>query len=341
MLKIFYLCVFLCGCGKDFSQTHKNQSTSKLNGVSHTLLLKTPLSRDIELLPLKGQVLKTKKLWSGDSWPLNRGAINFRWNSPLKESFNYLSPTTRELQNIPLDTLKRLSPAEKYDLYLGRYDYPLKYEVDILARTGGHNWEGLCHGWAAATLNHESPQEKILLNPDGLEIPFGSSDIKALLSYAYSKIILSSDQTLGKRCETNGLFEDHCDNDLTALNFHLVLTNRLGLRGESFVADIERFKEVWNHPISAYTSTIIKKNRNSVTFRTTLTYLDLIKENSWKETPNIFSYLTVEYELDLNRKGQLTKGRWLSEARPDFLWITEDEEVFTGYFEKMKNLVSK
>ncbi len=157
MTKILLIGLFLLGgCGKPITEKNepKKFQNAIMQGVSEDLILDINMSLNFDLLPLSGETRDKEKFWSGDSWRLSRGAINFRWNSSEQESFNYLSPTSREASVMSQDELKKLSPAEKYDLLMGRYDYPLKYEVDSLSRTVVESWEGLCHGWAGASLNH-------------------------------------------------------------------------------------------------------------------------------------------------------------------------------------------
>ena len=336
------LLFLLVSCGKPIVDKKEslNKSVSALHaGISEGILLETPMSQNFDYLPLKGELKSKNKYWSGDSWRLDKGAINLRWNSPLKEGFNYLSPGARQAFTYPKKMLEELSPAEKYDLYMGRYDYPLKWEVDFLARSGSLSWEGLCHGWAGATINHPEPSPKILTNPDGVEIPFGSSDIKALLSWAYSKVLIKNEESLGKRCEDDGDYEsdyhENCNDDLSALSFHVVLTNKIGLRSQPIIADMDRFKEVWNHPILSYSSTIEKMvsaphGRTGI-IKTQMVYLDVIEKNSWEKHPPIKSKMTVRYELKIDKGGNIIKGRWLSRERPDFLWTIKEQTQFEGY----------
>lgn len=347
MTKILIIGLFLLGgCGKPITEKNepKKFQNALMQGVSEELILDVNMSLNFDLLPLNGETRDKEKFWSGDSWRLSRGAINFRWNSPQGESFNYLSPTSREASVMTLEQLKKLSPAEKYDLLMGRYDYPLKYEVDSLARSGVESWEGLCHGWAGASLNHEEPKAKVMTNPDGIQIPFGVSDIKALLTYSYSKILIGENQAAGKRCEDENLIEnENCDDDLSAVAFHAVLTNKLGLRGESFIADVDRYKEVWNHPIIAFESSL-NSMVSTVTGRTAiittkLSYIDVVERNSWESLPDVVSYMTVKYQINMDKTGNMVSGRWISRERPDFLWTVTKAETFSGYLSEVKTLL--
>lgn len=345
MRKVLLLLLFIVSCGKPITEEKlTRRSVSALHdGVSEEILLDTTMSLNFDYLPLEGELLSQGKFWSGDSWRLDRGAINIRWNSTEQEGFNYFSPTFREAFTYPKHLMERLSPAEKYDLYMGRYDYPLRWEVDSAARSGTEAWEGLCHGWAGATINHPEPSPKIMVNPDGVEIPFGASDIKALLSWAYSKALIKENESLGKRCDEEDSFHDNCDDDLSALSFHVVLANKIGLRSQAVIADVDRYKEVWNHPILSYKSTVELERKTTkgriVVISTQMTYLDVVEKNSWEKHPPVKSKMRVRYSLTIDKEGNIIKGSWLSRERPDFLWTIQEIENFDGYLSGIKDLL--
>lgn len=345
MSKAILLLLFVVSCGKPITEEKETfRSVSALHdGISEEILLDTTMSLNFDYLPLEGELITKGKFWSGDSWRLDKGAINIRWNSQEQEGFSYFSPTSREAFTYPKHLMERLSPAEKYDLYMGRYDYPLRWEVDLMARSGTESWEGLCHGWAGATINHPEPSPKIMVNPDGVEIPFGSSDIKALLSWAYSKALIKENEALGKRCDEENSFHDNCDDDLSALSFHVVLANKIGLRSQPLIADVDRYKEVWNHPILSYKSTVetmisTRAGRIAV-IKTEMIYLDVVEKNSWNKHPPVKSKMTVRYRLTIDKEGNITKGRWLSRERPDFLWTIQEIDNFDGYLSGIKDLL--
>lgn len=336
---------FLTACGKPITEekAYSYSQNALHEGISTEILLDINMSLNFDYLPLKGELKSKGKFWSGDSWRLDKGAINYRWNSPGQEGFNYHSPGSREAFTYPRSMLEKLSPAEKYDLYMGRYDYPLKWEVDRVARSGTLSWEGLCHGWAGASINHPEPEPRVMTNPDGVEIPFGSSDIKALLTWAYSKVIIRPEDSLGKRCEGNDFSHEYCDNDLSALSFHVVLTNKLGLRSQPIIADMDRYKEVWNHPILSYESTIEKMvsspTGRTAIIKTEMIYLDVLAQNSWEKHPSVRSRMTTRYKLEIDKRGNITKGRWLSRERPDFLWTVKEQENFPGYLSGIMDMI--
>lgn len=313
------LLAFMWSCGKPITESEKSDAPAGTSEIRESKIFETSVYHNFYLLPLSGFVREGDHFWTGDSWSFNSGSINKRWYSHEKETN---SPTYRQILSMTEESLRELSPAEKYDLLRGRYDFPLVEEVRQLPIKGAQDWEGLCHGWAGATVNHPEPRPKIVTNTDGLLIPFGSSDIKALLSWAYSKALLSENDILGKRCEGEiNTIEDFCEDDLSAMNFHLALANLVGLRGKSLIADIERGKAVWNHPIISYSSKITGRYQGrKLIIKTTLNYLEVSPQNSWEKQPRIYSKVTLTYGLDLNKEGNITSGEWISNERPDFIW---------------------
>ena len=138
---------------------------------SSPLRMNKNFQKKFSSLPLFGQATGNRKYWSSYYWPLNKGNINYRWNSVEPIGFNLKSPDKEEVLRMGFKELKSLSPSEKFDLFLGKYKYPLKQKVSKRTSPTRKDWEGICHGWAMATLNHNEPYEKIMTNPDGVRYP--------------------------------------------------------------------------------------------------------------------------------------------------------------------------
>lgn len=302
-------------------------------------------------LPLMGVVADQDKYWSNDYWPKNKGGINYRWNATHPTGFNLRSPTQEEARSMSATELAALAPTEKLDLLSSNYDYPLKREVARYAYPSAPSWEGICNGWAEAAHNHKEPLPMTVRNPDGIDIPFGSSDIKALLSWYYARKYADGYARIGSRCEEK---DDSCVDDLNAGAFHLVLANRLGLHGEGFVADIDRGKEVWNHLTYSYYSSVLYDNlrphwysapgtKKVMRVRTVVNYVFLLAQNSWEPvlgTPaQKLSSRTYEYYLDIDAWGRIIGGDWISFQRPDFLWTSSRTMAFTGNMARLGDLV--
>lgn len=321
---------------------------------SNPRIMNPNFEKKFSKLPLEGEVSSKTRYWSSDYWPLNKGNINIRWYSQNPVGFNLTSPTKEEALKMSQEELKALAPSEKFDLLRGSYDYPLRKEVERRSSPRRRDWEGICHGWAMAALNHAEPVPRVLRNPDGLQVPFGSSDIKALLSYYYAyKFDPRTTHQMGKRC--NGRRNCYRE-DLNAGAFHVVLANRIGLEGLGFIADIEHRNEVWNQVVTDYSSEVIEKDlkplkdsakgtKRVVRLKTKMRVAFNIKANSWdlaNGTPlQTFKDLDYEYDLDLGSEDKIIGGKWRSKVRPDFLWLVENDSPFGGDFGPLNRLLIK
>ena len=321
------------------------------SSVSDPLIMSSSFETRFYALPMEGMVKYQTRFWSGDYWALNKGNIDRRWNA--QGSMLSVRPPTREqVRKMSSSELAQLSPAEKFDLLNGLYHYPLKTEVRKISNPNARDWEGICHGWAPASMNHNEPTPKTLLNPDGVSIPFGSSDIKALLSYFYAyPYYVENTRQVGRRCYGGRTNPDQdCKQDLNAGAFHIVLTNKIALENSGLIADMDRWQQVWNHPIIGYETKIQGEQRGgrsgaapgtvrTIRVKTNITYLDETG-NSWERVRPKTQTQSLEYFLELNAQGTIIGGEWRFLARPDFLWLKEAPYVFTGMFYRLKELLN-
>lgn len=327
-------------------------------GFSSPDIMASGFTNDMKSLPLEGSVQIGPRAWSGHYWPSREGGINVRWNTPEREGFKYKSPSKEQVRSMSLEQLATLSPSEKYDLYTGKYDYPMKELAATAARRSAPDWAGICHGWAPATLNHNEPTPKVLTNPDGIQIPFGSSDIKALLSYYYAfHHETETSHQIGLRCFFGRWMggAKACQEDLNAGAFHVVISNMLGLRKEGFMADVDRFKEVWNQPIVGFKSTILadnlKPSKNAadkavkeMKVATDFFYVDEVDHVTWDVVHGTKEQLIAKrsytYRLEIDANGKIVGGEWESEDRPDFLWNKEKATSFEGILSHLPELLN-
>jgi hypothetical protein len=318
-------------------------------------IMNSNFEKHFSRLPRVAEVKDPHRFWSSDYWPRNRGGINYRWNSSTPRGFNYSSPTRSRALTMTQSQLRALAPSEKWDLFIGRYDYPLKREVASYASPSRPSWEGICDGWSGAALNHDEPTAKVLTNPDGIKIPFGSSDIKALLSWYYARKFADGNSQMGRRCRGGATSSYKCTNDLNAGAFHIVLANKVGLEGRSFIADIERLSQVWNHIPYNYQSTVLYSNLRPratsapgtvrlMRIKTIVNYVWLLDKNSWNPVLGTedqkLKARTYEYYLDMDRNGVIIGGDWISTQRPDFLWLSRRASSFSGMFQQLPELLN-
>lgn len=281
MRSIFFYLALLC-------LFISSKSFSAFNSANNPENMDLEYKAKFSELPLKGSL--TKRPWSGDYWSTYKGGTTYRWGAKTQiesDKWNYKLPVMSELKD---ENIRHLSPAEKYDLFLGNTDFDYtNYERE---RTGitktfpwsenydsEHKiplWEGLCHAWAPATLVYDNPRSVVMTGALGHTIEFGASDIKALLSgfvdFNFSKI---ESVGIGSRCNfsfkelekkykageitkeeyLSKINSSECS-DTNAGAFHVVLTNQIALKDEGFVIDITRDAEVWNQAVYSFESKV-------------------------------------------------------------------------------------
>lgn len=243
---------------------------------------KTSMITSFDELPPAATLADNRYSWSESYWPSNKGGIAYRWSHPDPQPFKYKLHTKEELKSMSSSQISQLSPSELYDIAQGDYNYTLTRKVLNKFSPRDLWWEGICHGWAQAAANYPEPAPVTLKNRDGISVPFGSSDVKALLAHHEAYNYGGTFGFVGKRCRVRGKVpgeEDARDGnlpipteeefnsadcrDVNAGAFHIVLANLIGIHSRSFVADIDRMNDVWNQPIYGYSSSV--KNEEAVT----------------------------------------------------------------------------
>jgi hypothetical protein len=329
----------------------------------------TNMVLQVDQLPLSGKLSDSRLAWSESYWPSNKGGIAYRWNHPNPQPFKFRLHTKEELRRMNQEELGQLSPAELYDISQSDYSYGLTKKVLSLYNTRDLWWEGICHGWAQAAANYPEPSPIIMTNRDGIRVPFGASDVKALLAMHDAYNFRGAPSAfVGQRCKVNGKVEGEGDErdrfpnppsyedanspeckDVNAGTFHLVLTNMIGIHSKSFVADIDRFNDVWNQPIHSYSSRILGEENvgsedtsrgvvKKLRVKTKMVYGEELKfytpeleaqghRNFVSKRPvtgtvhQEFRHKNYEYILEIGQGDKIIGGTWVTETRPDFMWI--------------------
>jgi len=161
-------------------------------------------------LPQTAELSKEHTPWSDSYWLKQRGAFSYRWRNFQSVDVNQ---TTTAVQREALffnnhfyskaellkmkDTdegraiIDTLSPMEKYDIFIGDYNYALakKYLSGNGNGPGRASWEGYCHAWAPVASHYSEPAPVTVTNADGVTVDFGSGDVKALLVANYHEIM--------------------------------------------------------------------------------------------------------------------------------------------------------
>jgi hypothetical protein len=333
MIRWIALVLISVSCGPAKKLPEYKSSEVKLLDSSH--------EKDFTLLPSEGSSSKT--FWSGSEWSREKALINWRWNSPMNETIDYSSPYQIELFLMTQEELAALSPAEKFDLLMGRYDFPLKEEVY------GNLKKPFDPAYATqiASLFHSEPKIKLVTNRDGLSIPFGASDIKALLAYHYghkSPPIIGD--AIGKVCH-----EDGCSGDLDAGTFHVTLANIVGRKRKAIFVDIDSNETTEAGLVVKYKSSVSEEflaedkappgSTKVIKILNQVSFLESLPEPRWEETGANYIMKEFSYYLYLNLKNEIIGGKWASSKRPDFLWVIKRETEFSDLLEGMEQLLTE
>lgn len=334
-------------------------------------IMKIKMNYLLNELPLAAKVQDERLGWSETYWPANKGGVAFRWNSNDPQPFKYKLLSKQDLSKMSEKELEQLSPSELYDISQGDYNYTLTKKVLSSNSPKDLWWEGICHGWSLAASLYPEPKKVIVTNKDGIKVPFGSSDIKGLLSLHEAYNSTGYYVRVGDRCKVRGkvvgeeMPEDgvvirpssrdanksECQ-DVNAGSFHLILTNMIGINSQGFVADVDRYNDVWNQPVTSYESKIIREwdvNGNGVSrkvqIETQMSYgeelvfysaeevakgtLGFVSKDPVTGTPaQTFTTKRYEYVLELDRDGRVIGGEWITETRPDMLWLKAKNKAF-------------
>ena len=350
----------LVSCGNSKNVPNFSELQEEWNNQNHPRQMRQNYNYNFSDLPLSGAIESIP--WPDTYWPSSNGGLAARWNDPDQDdNWKYELLDEQKARSADKETLDKLSPAEKYDIFIGSFGYSfVKYERER-NKPDDEGWFGLCHGWAPASYSFAEPKPITLVGPSGIAVPFGSSDIKGLLTFAQQHQRSSrSSVMLGERCNVD--LDDGSDNsnrpecnDTNPGAFHIVLANQLGILKKSFVADVTRDLQVWNQPIYGFESKIISETeeiypnaapgtKKIISIETQMKYV--VESGAQYEplvkSPENFSYFSsrqYKYTIELDANGKILGGEWenADQGRPDFLW-TQTPAPLTGYFAGLRTI---
>jgi len=345
------------------------------NPGNFNLIAKNKMDYRLTNLPLDGKLQNETIGWSEAFWPSNKGGIAYRWNHPDPQPFKYRLHTKEEILSMSEKELDQLSPAELYDI--SQSDYSFSLTKKVLNKTSPKDlwWEGICDGWAQAASNYPEPRKTVVTNKEGVKVPFGSSDVKALLAMHDAHNSKGQYVRVGRRCGVKGKVKGEwlspdgvvpevsekdanrpeC-RDVNAGSFHVVLTNMIGINSQAFVAEVDRYADVWNQPVTSYESQMHEevalsdldiKNGVSKKVRVTtkMTYAEELiywsqravdkgytnfvsKDPVTGTSSQEYSHKDYEYVLELDSFGNIIGGEWITESRPDMIWMKGRDPQF-------------
>lgn len=301
-----------------------------------------PLERNLSALSKLGDSarLDLKNVpWSDAPWSAVSGGILNRYKREditPEERSKKRGLNLGELQRIPKERLSReielQSPAEIFDLKRGLALYPLSNEIrrQLTLLSPAAFDEKMNFGWAAASTMMREPralEEHTFRIPPNLtaHVKVASSDVKGLISYYFGAKVpnLVKIAKVGSRC--HGASDAGCKR-IDPASFHILLTNTIKTEGKSFVIDIDQGATVDYRPIAGYTSDIRKnEDADSTRIFTVKTSVETVRRRAPQIEPYGFYNLDTEkvdyeYTLEVDAKGNIVRGDWISEKRPEFAW---------------------
>lgn len=234
-------------------------------------------------------------------------------------------------------------------------------------------------GWAAASLFEPQPVQSVAVNG----VDFLPADIASLAALTYQGRFKM--QRIGLRCNKDDADFDaygrptnddpECK-DTNPGTYHLLLTNYLGLRGQSFVEDRTFDDEVWNQPVSGYEVTNAVQDNFGVRRlkEIDLARAQLLAENdplsataaryyevevdvdfvgeaaAGYDVPVSSDYIQTEhysYVLEVDGYGKIVGGAWAGDSKekhPDFIWSPTSaprSKIYGMRYATIKDLLEK
>ena len=227
-------------------------------------LFSDELEYKLAILPEEGEA--TRIPWAGSYWPVYQDSINKRWDGD--ES---LSPAAKYGEAFGVEDIEdQVSEHHGIDKYKSRTACKETSDCDsakaesCAIREGEEDgyciptWWGICHAWAPVAIMEAEPEQPVTRN--GVE--FKVNDIKALATLSYNRTF---SKFVSLRCNENDSADeieydeynrptgdDEECRDTNPGTYHILLTNYLGMKGESFVEDRTMDYQVWNQPLRGY-----------------------------------------------------------------------------------------
>jgi hypothetical protein len=340
------------------------QQAERWSGQDAPSLFSSTLNYKFADLPLQGEAARIP--WAGSYWPVSRDGINDRWDVSSD------APSTKYGKAFNVSGVEdAVSRANGVDSQKNRTSCTAATAASVCKSNIGEecairagqtvgrcipSWFGICHAWAPAAILMPEPKFPVTRNG----VTFQVNDLKALASLVHEGV---ENRFVSLRCDLddNGTaikFDEHgrpvanACRDSNAGSFHVLISNYLGLQGQSFVFDRTYDDEVWNQPLRGYnvlqsrevdineahrllgvsgTPTIYKFNDQAKKFRYIQVDVSYISESDSATDGNLADHIDdytasdrYEYILELDAAGVINGGEWIGSSKrlhPDFAWL--------------------
>lgn len=214
---------------------------------------------DVATLPIEGAVATPP--WPGWYWPTAADSVNDRWNQG--------APSAAEKVELAFG-IPGFAKAVSSRYGVLAYDYLPVCTSDAQCAAGARcvpppgawsgspgrcipAWWGIDHGWAAAAILEPAPTSAVQRAGQTFEV----SDIEALLTLMYAgplpiKFIGRRSHEAVTAADLRGRPLDPIDRDIDPGALHVLVANRVGLKGQGVVVDRQINHEVWNQPVRSF-----------------------------------------------------------------------------------------
>jgi hypothetical protein len=227
------------------------------------------LTYDIDDLPKEGAAATAP--WAGSYWPVYQDSINIKWDGASSDPASTKYAKAYNVSGVE-DAVSRMrgvlygksrkacTQSSECDSSIG--ESCAKRE----GQSGGYcipTWWGICHAWAPASILVAEPKYPVTVNG----VTFKVNDIRALVTLAHDDV---EEKFVSLRCDADdgkgkieydefGRPKDGSCSDTNAGTLHILMTNYLGKKNQSFVMDRTFDDEVWNQPLRGFRVTQFKE----------------------------------------------------------------------------------
>ncbi len=375
-LAVTFLAFTLGACVAEPSSVDQPEATGKVaqkeawSPADDSTIFAPGLERRWDRLPAQGEVARVP--WTGSYWGTTDDSINYRWDGPRSDSasmkYQKAFGTTPGSTGSVEDAVSR---AFGVDSCFGCKECKNGSECnsstgEVCAKRNGAEsgrciptWYGLCHAWAAAAILWPEPLHEVTKNG----VTFKIQDLKALATAVHNS---TSSKFVSMRCnldDNNGVVtydsagraEPQQCRDTNPGTYHLLITNYLGTRRQSFIEDRRFDMQVWNQPLRGYriaeqrkissqeaaslvapttapsSPTAYHFNPMATSFLYVRLEVSYIREASSTTDGSLFGVIdsytlrdVYQYVLELDASENIVGGEWIDYSKrehPDFLWL--------------------
>lgn len=354
-----------------------NQSDENLLSI----IFKSSYSRDIQGdYEIKYQEFPKQKTLKapafGYAWPDRFGGLAHRKSAAGIEEKTMYAPTVEsEVYLKKDDEIKKLSPAEKYDIFMAEFDYPtvvselertrvrrtMNFSKDFQPDFNPPEWLSLRKAVAAVlTLDQLDFQNKVIaLNPD-LNITFQKDDLIGLAAwYFYSsnsparilasrcsgEIVLYREALLSEYLRKEFLNFDEFYRELDSLSAKkpcLKLLSpsafHLTILNEIGLNGRKMIFENIDYKFSV-SGIVFSYDYESTKLSSELLGIEMNLEMMDPVSGKVQN-LSYSYRLFYDAAGRIIGGYWTEGSPPDLIWNIGTKLAFSGYYGKIADLIT-